>query len=168
MQTILQQHNIQHTHCPLAPILSLCYFYCAILPLDIRKRLWNVRIFHCHLHFSFGQTVTEQAKNQIAKLFAMSLEPSGSKSTAIRAKHNFGQYKMVCVRMWMCQKNGKSSLGLIRSERFHWNHKLGAHNNRIGIFELRQLCRIDIYMPIYSCHGNHNGVPNVVFLITML
>lgn len=143
--------------------MSWCYFYCAILPLEIRERLCFVRIFHCHLHFSFGQKVTEQAKNQIAKLFTMSLESSGSKSTAMRAKHNFGQ--CACVNV---SENGKSSLGQIRSERFDWNHKPGAHNNQIGIFGVRQLCRIDIYMTIYSCHVNHIGVPNVVFLITML
>lgn len=92
-----------------------------------------------------------------------------SHQTAIRAQHNFGQYKILCAYANV-SKNGKSSLGQIWSKRFHWNRQPGTHNNRIDIFELRQLCRIDIYiyMTIYSCHGNHIGVPNVVFLITKL
>lgn len=61
------------------------------------KRSDECRIFHCYLHFSFDQKVSEQGENQIAKLFVMSLESSGSNSTTIRAHHT-------SMRMWDVKK----------------------------------------------------------------
>lgn len=80
--------------------------------------------------------------------------------------HKGPSYKYAYVG---CQeKKSKSSLGQTRSKWFHWNHQPGAHNNQIDIFELQPFWRIDMYMTIYSCHGNHIGVPNDVSLIAVL
>lgn len=132
--------------------------------------------FYCYLHFSLdpeGDRTTTTTKSN-RKTFSMSLV-SNTKSTAIKAHSpayifkRFGQFKLVCVWCAWWEKNGKYSLGQLWSIRLHWSQLSRAYTtNELTFCELRQLCRIDIYMTIYSCHGNHIGVPNVVFLITML
>lgn len=73
---------------------------------------------------------------------------------------------IVCGCVRVCQKKWQIFFGTDSEQIISLKPPTGSkHNNRIDIFELRQLCRIDIYTTIYSCHGNHIGVYQMSFFL---